>query len=138
MRRQLHGRFELDDDPARLDHAAVHRYVSEESYWAPGRSRQHQDELIARSARVVGVYREGLQIGFARTVSDGHIAYLADVYILREFRGFGLGVELVRESVDRGPFAGCRWLLHTADAHALYARFGFRPASERVMERERR
>jgi GNAT superfamily N-acetyltransferase len=138
MRRELHGRFELDDDPARLDHAAVHRYISEESYWAPGRSRRSQDELIARSARVVGLYRDGRQIGFARTVSDGHIAYLADVYVLQEFRGFGLGVELVRESVDRGPFAGCRWLLHTADAHALYARFGFETASERVMERERR
>ena len=138
MRRELHGRFELDDDPARVDHAAVHRYISAESYWAPGRSRRCQDELIARSARVVGLYRDGRQIGFARTVSDGHIAYLADVYVLQEFRGSGLGVELVRESVDRGPFAACRWLLHTADAHALYARFGFRPASEQLMERERR
>ena len=70
-------------------------------------------------------------------MSDGHIAYLADVYVLPEYRGRGLGTELIAESVDRGPYAGA-WLLHTADAHSLYGRFGFAMASERVMERERR
>jgi GNAT superfamily N-acetyltransferase len=138
MRRELPGGFELDDDPARIDPAAVHDYISNQSYWAPGRSRQRQQELIGRSARVVGLYHDARQIGFARTISDGHLAYLADVYVLPEYRGRGLGVELVHESVERGPYAGCRWLLHTADAHELYARFGFGPPSERVMERERR
>ena len=28
-----------------------------------------------------------------------------------------------------------RWMLHTADAHGLYARFGFAPADETVLER---
>jgi GNAT superfamily N-acetyltransferase len=60
--------------------------------------------------------------------------YLADVYVLEECRGRGLGVELVREIVDNGPNADRRWVLHTRDAHALYERFGFGP-SERLMER---
>jgi GNAT superfamily N-acetyltransferase len=137
-RRELPRGFELDDDPRRIDRAAVHRYVSEESYWAPGRARDVQDALIERSARVVGAYCDGRQIGFSRTVSDGHIAYLADVYVLPDLRGRGVGMELVRESVERGPFAASRWLLHTADAHDLYARFGFGAPSPRVMERERR
>jgi GNAT superfamily N-acetyltransferase len=68
-------------------------------------------------------------------VSDGRIAYLADVYVLREHRGRGLGAELVRASVDEGPQRDQRWLLHTRDAHGLYERFGFGPPSERVLER---
>ncbi len=138
MKRPLDGGFELDDDVRRVDRAAVHEFICNHSYWAAGRSRARQDELIDRSARVVGLYLDGRQVGFTRTVSDGHVAYLADVYVLPEFRGRGLGVELVRESVDRGPYAGCRWFLHTADAHDLYGRFGFTPPSERVMERDRR
>jgi ribosomal protein S18 acetylase RimI-like enzyme len=54
---------------------------------------------------------------------------------LPEYRGRGLGVELVREIVENGPYAGLRWILHTRDAHDLYRRFGFREPSERVMER---
>jgi GNAT superfamily N-acetyltransferase len=138
VRRELAGGFELDDDVTRVDRSAVHDFITNHSYWAPGRSRAEQDTLIDRSARVVGLYHEGRQVGFTRTVSDGHIAYLADVYVLPVFRGRGLGTELVRESVDRGPYAGVRWLLHTADAHELYGRFGFAAASERVLERERR
>jgi GNAT superfamily N-acetyltransferase len=138
VRRDLPGGFGLDDDRDRIDRAAVHDFIANHSYWAPGRARPVQDDLIDRSARVVGLYYEGRQVGFSRTVSDGHIAYLADVYVLPEFRGRGLGAELIRESVDRGPYASVRWLLHTADAHELYGRFGFRAPSERVLERERR
>ena len=68
--------------------------------------------------------------------SDGHtLSYLADVYVLEEHRGKGLGVELVREAVEGGPFAHTRWLLHTRDAQRLYERFGFGPPSDRLMER---
>ena len=138
MRRELEGGFELDDDPSRIDRDAVHRYLSEESYWAAGRLRAVQDAVIESSQRVVGLYHEGRQIGFSRAVSDGHIhAYLADVYVLPEFRGRGLGVELVRFSVDDGPFAGCRWVLHTADAHELYRKFGFEAPTDRLLERPR-
>ena len=64
--------------------------------------------------------------------------YLADVYVLPEHRGRGLGVELVREMVERGPQAHVRWMLHTADAHELYAKLGFGPPGPKVMERPAR
>jgi GNAT superfamily N-acetyltransferase len=138
VRRELGDGFELDDERSRIDREAVHRYLSGESYWARGRPRHVQDGLIETSQRVVGLYHDGRQIGFSRTVSDGHVhAYLADVYVLEGFRGRGLGVELVRFSVEESPFAGCRWVLHTADAHELYRRFGFVPPNDRVMERPR-
>ena len=138
MKRDLGDGYELDDDPARIDVDAVHEFISNHSYWAPGRPRERQQELVERSVRVVGLYRGGVQVGFARAAGDGALLYLADVYVLPEDRGRGLGVELVREMIDNGPFAAAQWLLHTADAHELYRKFGFRPPSERVMERRPR
>src|SRR5581483_6953286 len=130
MKRALAGGFELDDDLDRIDVDEVCRFLSEESYWAKGRPRPTIERLIRESSRVVGLYHDGRQIGFARTSSDGvAYAYLADVYVLPEFRGRGLGVELVREAVDGSPFRDVRWLLHTADAHGLYRKLGFQAPS---------
>ena len=136
MKRDLGDGYELDDDPARIDHEAVHRYLSEESYWARGRARDVQDALIDGAARVVGLYHDGVQVGFTRTLSDGYAqSYLADVYVLGEHRGRGLGVELVRFSVDEGPLAATKWFLHTADAHDLYRKFGFAEPGPKALER---
>jgi GNAT superfamily N-acetyltransferase len=136
VKRVLGDGYELDDDPARIDREAVHAYVGGVSYWAQGRSRDVQDALIDGATRVVGLYHDGEQVGFARTLSDGHVqSYLADVYVLEEHRGRGLGVELVRFSVDEGPFAGTKWFLHTADAHDLYRKLGFAEPSPSALER---
>jgi ribosomal protein S18 acetylase RimI-like enzyme len=135
MRRELEGRYELDDDPARVDVDAVHAFLSE-SYWAQGRPRETVERLVREAQRVVGLYHGGHQVGFCRAVSDdASVTYLADVYVLPEHRGRGLGEELVREMVDNGPYATRRWLLHTSDAHELYRRFGFGEPGERLMER---
>jgi GNAT superfamily N-acetyltransferase len=136
VKRALGDGYELDDDRARLDREAVHAYLGGVSYWAEGRSRERQDELIDASARVVGLYHDGSQVGFARAVDcdAAGFVYLADVYVLDEHRGRGLGVALVTEIVERGPFAGRRWILHTRDMHALYEKFGFGP-NVRLMER---
>ena len=128
MRRELADGFELDDDRARIDIDEVHRFISTESYWGLGRSRELIERTVAGSARVVGLYdrsRGGRQIGFARAISDGvSLAYLADVYVLAPYRGRGLGLELVREIVERS-FGRVRWMLHTADAQRLYEKLGF-------------
>jgi GNAT superfamily N-acetyltransferase len=135
VRRELGDGYELDDDPARIDREAVHAYLTR-SYWATGRSREVQDDLIDGAARVVGLYKDGEQVGFTRTLSDGHAqSYLADVYVLEEHRGRGLGVELVRFSVDDGPLVHTKWFLHTRDAHDLYRKFGFSPPGDRALER---
>ncbi len=103
MRREIKDGFELDDDPRRLDIDAVHAFISTESYWGLGRSRELVELAIEGSTRVLGLYRGSQLVGFARAVSDdATFAYLADVYVLPTFRGRGLGVELVREMVDGG------------------------------------
>ena len=136
MKRDLGDGYELDDDRARLDRDAVHAYLGGEAYWSKGRTRERQDELIDASARVVGLYHDGSQVGFARAVDcdAAGFVYLADVFVLDGHRGRGLGLELVKEMIDNGPLAGRRWVLHTRDMHALYAKLGFGP-NERLMER---
>ena len=139
MRRALAAGIELDDDPLRVDVDAVHDFLANHSYWAEGRNRDTVGRLVHEAQRVVGIYDGDRQVGFARAFTDdASLAYLADVYVLPEYRGRGFGVELVRETIERGPYAGRRWLLHTRDAHDLYRRFGFGPPSERVMERQPR
>ena len=139
MIRDLGDGLELDDDVERVDVDAVHRYLSEESYWARGRPRADVEALVREAARVVGLYRNGRQVGFCRAARCAPgLFYLADVYVLEELRGRGLGVELVREMVDRGPLAERSWLLHTEDAHELYRKLGFAAPGYKLMERTTR
>ena len=136
MTRDLGDGVVLDDDAARVDVDAVHDYLANRSYWAEGRPRETVERLIREAQRVVGLYDGDRQVGFARAFSDGvSLVYLADVYVLPEYRGRGLGTELVREMVERGPLKDVRWVLHTRDAHALYRKVGFDAPTERVMER---
>jgi GNAT superfamily N-acetyltransferase len=139
VKRALPGGLELDDERARVDVAALHRYLSEESYWAKGRPLDTVERLVREATRVVGLYDGDQLVGFCRVVTDGTaFAWLADVYVLGDYRGRGLGVELVREAIDGGPFRDLPWYLNTADAHGLYAKLGFEPPNaERLMYRPR-
>ena len=135
MRRDLGDGYELDDDVTRVDIDAAHAFLTH-AYWAEGRSRETVERLVREASRVVGLYHEGAQVGFCRAVTDSNsFAYLADVYVLPEHRGRGLGVELVREMVEQAPFPKVKWLLHTRDMHRLYEKLGFGKPGERVMER---
>jgi GNAT superfamily N-acetyltransferase len=136
MRRELPGGYELDDDRARVDVDGVHRYLADEAYWVPGRSRETIERLVRESTRVIGLYRGEDLVGFARVISDGSsIAWLGDVFVLTQHRGRGLGIELVREAVEYPAHRDVYWYLNTRDAHSLYARFGFEGASDRTMVR---
>jgi GNAT superfamily N-acetyltransferase len=134
--RDLGDGIQLDDDKNRIDIAEVHRFLSEDAYWAIGRPRETVERLIREASRVVGLYDGDRQIGFCRAFTDGLvIAYLADVYVVPEYRGRGLGEELVREMVENGPYAELRWVLHTEDMHQLYRKFGFSEPNYKALER---
>ncbi len=140
MKEPLRDGYELDDDPARIDRDVVHRFISEVSYWGFRRERSVMDGLIDRAARNVGLYAaDGSLVGYSRTVdaADAWLVYLADVFVLAEHRGKGLGSDLIRFTLEEGPYADKRWVLHTADAHGLYEKFGFGPG-ERLLERKAR
>jgi GNAT superfamily N-acetyltransferase len=128
--------YELSTDPARLDRHAIHEFLRT-SYWSPGIPFEVVDRGIDGSLPF-GLYAPGgRQAGFARVVTDGaSFAWLADVFVLEAHRGRGLGKWLV-ETILAHPRLGDvrRLTLATADAHGLYARYGFKPAdAARVME----
>ena len=136
MKRVLDTGLELDDDRHRINIAAVHDFLSNHAYWALGWSYDEVNRLIDESQRVVGLYDGGRLVGFTRTVSDGHwLTYLADCYVLPEYRGQGHGFEIVRETVDRSPYKNHSWLLHTKSASGLFKKFGFEMRSDYLMER---
>ena len=135
--RTKYGDLELDDDPGRVDLDALWAFLASEAYWARWRDRDTVARQAASAWRVVGAYEPGgRMVGFARALSDGlGLAYLADVYVLPEFRGQGAGAALVDMMIEKGPGAAFRWMLHTADAHGLYRKFGFMPPGEMYLER---
>ena len=122
--------YEISTDATRLDRVMIHRFLSQEAYWARGVPRAVVERAISNSL-VFGLYASGEQVGFARVVTDqATFAWLADVFVLPEHRGRGLGKRLVREVLAHPGLQGLRWfLLGTADAHGLYRQLGFDPLS---------
>jgi GNAT superfamily N-acetyltransferase len=118
----------IDDDRARLDVAMIHRYLSEESYWARGISRERVERALAHS-HCFGAYDGDVQVAFARVVTDyATFAYLADVFVLPSHRGRGVSKQLIAAILAHPELQGLRrWHLVTYDAQGLYAQFGFMP-----------
>ena len=117
---------QISTDPARLDLDVIHHFLANEAYWSPGAARQKVDRQMKHSL-CFGLYTGEQQIGFARVISDfTTFAYLADVFILRPFRGQGLGKWLVKTILAHPELQGLRkFTLNTQDAHDLYRQFGF-------------
>lgn len=126
----------LSFDPAELDLDVIHGFLTT-SYWSPGIPRETVARAIAGSL-CVGAYRERRQIGFARVVSDrATFAYLADVFVLEEARGEGIGRAMVRALMEHHELQGLRrWFLATLDAHGVYEALGWQPVAhpERLLE----
>ena len=136
----------ISEDATKLDLDLIHKFLSEDSYWARGIPREVVARSIANSL-CFGVYALGnanpdsdwRQVGFARVSTDrATFAYLADVFILPEHRGQGLSKRLMEAVLAHPDLQGLRrWMLATADAHELYRRFGFAELShpDRFMQR---
>ena len=125
--------YEISTDPARLDAVLIHRWLSQDAYWALGRSREKQDMAIDNSLNF-GAYASasGAQVGYARVITDhATFAWLCDVYIDPAARGKGLGTALATAVRDYlAPSGLRRVLLATADAHGVYAKVGFEPLTD--------
>ncbi|MFE7846350.1 GNAT family N-acetyltransferase [Microbacterium sp. NPDC057407] len=134
-------RYELDDDPERIDFDFVWGWLSTEAYWGRERTRADVKKQVDGSWRVVGAYRvdTGEQVSFARALSDGvAFAYLADVFVADAHRGRGLSKRMLQLMIDDGPGAAMRWTLFTSDAHGLYEQFGFTVPDSTAMVRPAR
>ncbi|MFJ9407439.1 GNAT family N-acetyltransferase [Streptomyces sp. NPDC101393] len=125
--------YEMSGDPARIDAALVHHWLSTDAYWALGRSREQQDRAIAASMNFGGYgIASGAQVAYARVLTDQvAFGWLCDVYVDRAVRGKGRGTALVtavREEL--APLGLRRVPLATEDAHEVDEKAGFRPLEE--------
>ena len=130
--------YEFTSDASKIDVSLVHRWLSEESYWAKGIPLAVVTRSIANSICFSILHPADGQVGFARVITDrASFAYLADVFVLTPHRGKGLSKRLMTFIEAHPDLQGLRrWLLATRDAHALYAQFGFAPPIPgRLMER---
>ena len=132
----------ISDNPDDVDLNALWRFLSTDAYWGRWRDRSVVEQQVRGAWRVVGAYIKGetetagAMVGFCRAMSDGvALAYLADVYVVREHRGRGLGKALVTAMIEDGPGRDFRWMLHTDDAHRLYEGLGFRAPDATYLER---
>ena len=130
--------FRVSSDKAELDVGLIHRFLSGESTWARGISREVVERSIANSL-CFGGFSGPAQVAFARVVSDhATFANLVDVFVLPQHRGRGYSKTLMKEVLAHPQLQGLRrFTLATWDAHALYAQFGFTALSrlESFMER---
>ena len=124
----------VSTDDALLDVERIHRWLSQDAYWSLGRSRETVERSLRQSVNV-GAYDEGpggpggpVQVGFLRIVTDrATFAWVCDVYVDPAARGRSVGKLLMAEA-DRllREYGVRRAMLATADAHGLYAQYGFR------------
>jgi len=132
------GDYLISTDRSRLDVALIHDYISNQSYWGQGRSIEVVQRSLDNSLNF-GLYDTTQQVGFARVVTDyATFAWVADVFVIEEYRGRGLSKWLMEVMLSHPRLQGFRrWVLATKDAHALYSRFGFIPLHrpERWLER---
>jgi len=120
--------YTVTDDPARVDLAVVHAYLTR-SYWSPGIARDVVERAMRHSMPFALLAPDGAQVGYARVVTDRtSFGYLADVFVLDAHAGRGLGTWLVACIQAHPDLATLRrWMLVTRDAHGLYAKLGFTP-----------
>ena len=140
MTRQRDG-YLLTRDKDRVDVDTVHRWLSEDAYWALGRPREVVEATIAASWVWSVFAPTGEQVGFTRAVTDAlTFGWICDVYVDPAARGLGIGTWMSRAAVDDLRAAGVgRLVLATSSAHAVYARVGFTiPAEGRYMELDAR
>jgi GNAT superfamily N-acetyltransferase len=118
--------FIISTDKNLLQIDVIHKFLSEESYWAKERTIEKTKRAIENSL-CFGVYFDEKQIGFARVVSDfATFAYIGDVFILQEFRRNNLSKLLMQAMISHKDLQGLRrWILATKDAHGLYEQFEF-------------
>lgn len=130
----------ISDDRNIIDLDLVYNFLSQESYWAKDLPRDIFETSLDNSY-CLSLFSQKKQIGFARLITDyATYAYLADVFISREYRGRGYSKLLLEHINKLGWYKKLRRvMLVTKDAHQIYLNNGFSPLAnpDRILELHR-
>lgn len=137
--RQKKG-FLISTDRSLLDFEVIHEFISTKSYWGIGRSRETMEKAMLNSAYCFGVYHTSSdkqsQVGFARVVSDlTTFGYIADVFILSEYRGKGLGKWLIETIVIHPELRNLKNMTLFTDTPRFYEPIGFKPFDQTTQKK---
>lgn len=126
MQNQL-TQVEISTDKSKLDLESTYQFLSQQSYWAKGIPYEVFSRSIEHSL-CFGAFLGQLQVAFARVITDfATYGYLADVFVLPEYRQQGISKKLMEAVVAHPQLTGLRRItLATADAHGLYRQFEFK------------
>lgn len=118
--------FEISCDPQKQDIETIHNFLTN-CYWSKGIDIETVKKAIENSLCFGAFDKNGKQIGFARLITDSAtFAYLADVFVLEEFRGKGVSKAIMGAIEKHEVFPKLRRImLATRDAHGLYEQYGF-------------
>lgn len=122
--------YVISTDTTLIDLDVVHGFIAYESYWGTGRSREFVRKAIDNSTYCFGVFHENGtargQVGFARVVSDlATFGYIADLFILRDHRGKGLGKWLVQTIAEHPELSAVKRLALFTNTPEFYEGLGF-------------
>ncbi|NOU49690.1 GNAT family N-acetyltransferase [Pseudoalteromonas sp. JBTF-M23] len=109
----------------------IHNYI-EQSYWAEHIPKKTLQKAIENSVNFAVIEEEVGLLAFARVITDkATFGYLADVFVLPDFRGQGLSKKILSEVISHPELQGLRrTMLATRDAHSLYTQFGFEQVTD--------
>ncbi|MBD1584495.1 GNAT family N-acetyltransferase [Pseudoalteromonas sp. S16_S37] len=109
----------------------IHNYIGQ-SYWAENIPKETLQKAIENSVNFAVIDEEVGLLAFARVITDkATFGYLADVFVLPEFRGQGLSKKIMSQVISHPELQGLRrTMLATRDAHSLYTQFGFEQVTD--------
>lgn len=140
IKKEVKTEYYISTDKEQLDIVLIHGFLSQ-SYWSPDIPLETLQRAIENSICFGAFHESGTQVGFARAVSDkATFAYMADVFVLPEFRGKGISNLIMEAYANHPELQGLRrHMLATRDAHGLYRKFGFTavPNPEILMQKHK-
>ena len=136
MKEQLFAGYTLSCKRGRFRVKEVMRLLRL-TYWAKDRDAATTRESL-RHSHPFGVFApDGQMVGFLRITSDhSTMFYMADVVVMEEERGKGLGLALVQYALSNRKVCRGKGLLLTHTANGLYEKVGFYNQADRLMVRD--
>jgi spermidine synthase len=86
--------------------------------------------MIKNSTCFIGAFDNEQMIGMGRAISDNvSDAYIQDIVVLDEYRGHGIGGEIVKLLIRELKAKGIDWIALVGEpgTEEFYSRFGFKP-----------
>lgn len=129
------AKIRFSDRKSQIDLQQLQNLFQQGAFWAQNRDLEDLEIAIANSNPVVSAWYGSELIAFARATSDGvYRATIWDVVVHPNYRGLGLGKNLVKFLLDRPLMQRVeRIYLMTTYQQSFYQKLGFETNSSTTM-----